>query len=72
MLLWHLLMFVPLAVLIFGDPRFRAPYDLFGLSLAAVVIASYLPRSAEASSYPVREERQLDTRTDRRMPRSVG
>lgn len=41
-MLAHLAMLLPLAVLIFGDPRFRTPYDVFGLALLAAAIADRL------------------------------
>ena len=44
-LLAHLLCVVPIVIVFFGDPRFRAPYDLFGLALAAAALASQLRRA---------------------------
>jgi 4-amino-4-deoxy-L-arabinose transferase-like glycosyltransferase len=41
------------AVVYFGDPRYRTPYDVFGLALAAAVIADRLfDRSGEAARHP--------------------
>jgi 4-amino-4-deoxy-L-arabinose transferase-like glycosyltransferase len=39
-LLGHLACLFLLALVTFGDPRFRTPYDVFGLALLAAVIAS--------------------------------
>ena len=38
-LLAHLAVVIPLAIVVFGDPRFRTPYDVFGLALFAAVVA---------------------------------
>ncbi|MGB2874979.1 MAG: glycosyltransferase family 39 protein [Gaiellaceae bacterium] len=43
-LLAHLLCIVPIAILYLGDPRLRAPYDVFGLMLGAVAAAALLGR----------------------------
>jgi 4-amino-4-deoxy-L-arabinose transferase-like glycosyltransferase len=37
-LLAHLLCIVPVALVYFGDPRFRSPYDVFGLALLAAAL----------------------------------
>jgi 4-amino-4-deoxy-L-arabinose transferase-like glycosyltransferase len=42
-LLAHLLCIVPVALVYFGDPRFRSPYDVFGLALLAASLTA-LPR----------------------------
>ena len=61
-LLAHLLCFVPLAVLVFGDSRFRAPYDVFGLALLAALAADrWLDgRSRSTTLLTVREEPPTD------------
>jgi hypothetical protein len=51
-LLAHLLCFVPLAVLVFGDSRFRIPYDVFGLALLAALIADRLPPGQTFTASP--------------------
>ena len=38
-MLAHLAAVLPLAVVVFGDPRFRTPYDVFGFALFAAVLA---------------------------------
>ncbi len=42
-LLAHLLCFVPVALVYFGDPRFRSTYDVFGLALLAAALTE-LPK----------------------------
>jgi hypothetical protein len=37
-LLAHLLCFVPVALVYFGDPRFRSTYDAFGFALLAAAL----------------------------------
>jgi 4-amino-4-deoxy-L-arabinose transferase-like glycosyltransferase len=49
-LLAHLLCFVPLALLMFGDSRFRIPYDVFGLALLAALVADRLAGLAQRGS----------------------
>jgi 4-amino-4-deoxy-L-arabinose transferase-like glycosyltransferase len=39
-LLAHLACIVPIAIVFFGDPRFRVPYDVFGLTLLAAALTS--------------------------------
>jgi hypothetical protein len=39
-LLAHLLCIVPVALVYFGDPRFRSTYDVFGLALLAAALAA--------------------------------
>ena len=39
-LLAHLACVVPTAIVFLGDPRFRAPYDVFGLMLLSAAITS--------------------------------
>lgn len=41
LLLLHLACVLPTALVFFGDPRFRAPYDVFGLILMAAAIADW-------------------------------
>ncbi|TMK18936.1 MAG: glycosyltransferase family 39 protein [Actinobacteria bacterium] len=49
----HLVCVLPTAVLFYGDPRFRIPYDVFGLGLFAMLLTSALPfRRAEPSGMP--------------------
>lgn len=52
LLLAHLACVLATAVIFFGDPRFRAPYDVFGLTLLAAVVADELfdPRPAGAAT----------------------
>lgn len=40
-MLAHLACALPTAILFFGDPRFRLPYDIFGFALLAAVIAHH-------------------------------
>jgi hypothetical protein len=56
-LLAHLLCFVPLALLVFGDSRFRIPYDVFGLALLAALVADRLAGLAQ------RRSSRMSTRT---------
>jgi len=37
---------LPTAVIFYGDPRFRVPYDVFGLALTGSVISEWLDRRA--------------------------
>ena len=46
-LLAHLACVIPVAVVFLGDPRFRTPYDVFGLALAAAAITAK-PRQSGA------------------------
>jgi 4-amino-4-deoxy-L-arabinose transferase-like glycosyltransferase len=39
-LLAHLACIVPVAIVFLGDPRFRAPYDVFGLTLLAAAVTT--------------------------------
>lgn len=41
LLLLHLACVLPTALVFFGDPRFRAPYDVFGLALLGAAIADW-------------------------------
>lgn len=52
-LLAHLLCAVVLAIVYYGDPRFRVPYDVFGLALLASVLTQLLPRRAAAAAAAV-------------------
>ena len=50
-LLAHLAALLPVAILVFGDPRFRTPYDVFGLALLAAIAADrFVERGAERDS----------------------
>jgi 4-amino-4-deoxy-L-arabinose transferase-like glycosyltransferase len=49
LLVTHLLCVFPTAMVFYGDPRFRLPYDVFGLALFAILLATYLPRREPAS-----------------------
>ena len=51
-MLAHLACAIPLAILTFGDPRYRSVYDVFGLALLAALLADrfHLDRSAAASA----------------------
>lgn len=56
-LLWHLLCLVPVVVLLSSEPRYRVPYDVFGLALLASVAIEALgrrfpPRSAGSRAAP--------------------
>jgi 4-amino-4-deoxy-L-arabinose transferase-like glycosyltransferase len=42
-LLAHLACIVPIAIVFLGDPRFRTPYDVFGLMLLSVAVTSGNP-----------------------------
>jgi hypothetical protein len=46
-LIAHLLVVLPTAVVFYGDPRFRVPYDVFGLALIAVLIAEVLVKQQD-------------------------
>ena len=41
-LILSLLAVLPTAVVFYGDPRFRVPYDVFGLALAGSLISAWL------------------------------
>jgi 4-amino-4-deoxy-L-arabinose transferase-like glycosyltransferase len=47
-LLWQLLLIVPLAMLFSGEPRYRLPYDPFGLILIACVLTAATIRPGAA------------------------
>jgi 4-amino-4-deoxy-L-arabinose transferase-like glycosyltransferase len=54
-LIAHLLVVLPTAVVFYGDPRFRVPYDVFGLALIGVLIAEALVKpERDASSNPTK------------------
>ena len=40
LLVGHLLCVLPTAIVFYGDPRFRVPYDVFGLGLFAILVTS--------------------------------
>ena len=40
LLVAHLLCVLPTALVFYGDPRFRVPYDVFGLGLFAILVTS--------------------------------
>jgi len=44
LLVAHLLCVFPTAIVFYGDPRFRVPYDVFGLGLAAMLAVAVLDR----------------------------
>jgi len=44
LLVAHLLCVFPTAVIFYGDPRFRVPYDVFGLGLFAILLVSFTSR----------------------------
>jgi hypothetical protein len=43
LLVVHLICVVPTAVIFYGDPRFRVPYDVFGLGLLAILLGRIGP-----------------------------
>jgi hypothetical protein len=55
-LIVSLLAVLPTAVIFYGDPRFRVPYDVFGLALVASLISAWLDhrdaRSSRGSEVP--------------------
>ena len=44
LLVAHLVCVLPTAIIFYGDPRFRVPYDVFGLGLFAILVTSVRPR----------------------------
>jgi hypothetical protein len=50
LLIAHLLCVFPTAIVFYGDPRFRMPYDVFGLALAAMLVVAYLDRRNVSSA----------------------
>jgi hypothetical protein len=50
LLLWHLAMVVPVAILFGSEPRFRVPYDVFGLALMGWLIAGLITRKSSTIS----------------------
>jgi len=60
-LIVSLLAVLPTAVVFYGDPRFRVPYDVFGLTLAASLASAFLDR---------RSARKLST--SEATPRETG
>ena len=50
MLLLQLATALATALVYFGDPRFRIPFDVFGLALAACLIAEWIVRTEERRS----------------------
>jgi hypothetical protein len=55
-MLAHLACGFVLALLFFGDPRFRMPYDVFGLALLASLIAAWLFDPRVEAEHPVPDE----------------
>jgi 4-amino-4-deoxy-L-arabinose transferase-like glycosyltransferase len=49
-LIAHLLVVLPTAVVFYGDPRFRVPYDVFGLALVGALAAEVLLKQQRAVS----------------------
>jgi 4-amino-4-deoxy-L-arabinose transferase-like glycosyltransferase len=43
-LILSLVAVIPTAVVFYGDPRFRVPYDVFGLALAGSLVSAWLER----------------------------
>ena len=70
-LLAHLACFVPTAMLFFGDPRFRTPYDLFGLALLAAVVVHFVTRRATTATPPAEPVDADTSRVDGAADRSV-
>ncbi|MFY9589073.1 MAG: hypothetical protein WAT66_16660 [Actinomycetota bacterium] len=50
LLLAHLLCVFPTAIVFYGDPRFRVPYDAFGLALASMLLVAFLDRRPAAAT----------------------
>ncbi len=48
-LLAHLLCIVPIALVYFGDPRFRSTYDVFGFALLAAALTASPAKSVDAA-----------------------
>jgi 4-amino-4-deoxy-L-arabinose transferase-like glycosyltransferase len=44
LLVAHLICVFPTAVIFYGDPRFRVPYDVFGLGLFAILLVTFTSR----------------------------
>src|SRR4029077_11146069 len=64
-LIVSLLAVLPTAVIFYGDPRFRVPYDVFGLALVGSLASAWLdrrsvrkPRTSEATTAEGREDAQ--------------
>lgn len=49
-LLAHLVSVIPTALIFYGDPRFRTPYDVVGIILIAVVVERMMTRSGTEAS----------------------
>jgi 4-amino-4-deoxy-L-arabinose transferase-like glycosyltransferase len=52
MLLGQLSLVLVTAILFFGDPRFRTPYDVFGLALAASLLADRIAPASQRQTAP--------------------
>ena len=46
----HLVSVIPTALIFYGDPRFRTPYDVVGIILIAVVVERMMSRSDTEAS----------------------
>ena len=70
-MLVQLSMMLVTAIVYFGDPRYRTPYDVFGLALAASLIADRFFDSASESAHPnVAAEHAVQEHADRALVRS--
>ena len=66
-LLATFLLWVPLAVVFFGAPRYRQPFDLFAMALFATLVAGELRRSSITRSAAATQDRgSMRPQTDRR------
>jgi 4-amino-4-deoxy-L-arabinose transferase-like glycosyltransferase len=61
-LIAHLLAVLPTAIVFYGDPRFRVPYDVFGLALVGALVAEMLHQQGAGvpSESDIREPRRKD------------
>jgi hypothetical protein len=72
MLLGQLGLALVTAVVYFGDPRFRTPFDVFGLALAASLIAARIAPAPLGESAPAHPGVRADDAVEQHDERALG
>lgn len=72
MLLGQLSLALVTAIVYFGDPRFRTPFDVFGLALAASLIADRIAPTPLGNSTPADPRVRADDAVEQDHERALG